>query len=349
MTFANRAALILVVCLSAFPTVVFGHEIGARHGASHETHDSGSHPELVASGATEARQLLNAFRRSGDDTFLDRAWAALEPVLREPVSSAWPLIDAAAIAQARHQFARSLRYLERALALDPGNEQAWLMSATVHLVVGRQAEAARACAELTRASLIVSVGCRSRVELAGEYAGPAGRQLLALLTARQQFAATASDTEPVIAWAWSIAGDLMAASGEPLKAIRFYERSIAILENAQVRAAMVDTLISQESWQEAALALDGREALPLKVRRHIVDKALQRADSRAIEQMDREFEAWVNAEDWLHAREMARFYIDVVERPLLARRLATINATLQQEREDRVLERRTRNAAAGRS
>ena len=51
---------------------------------------------------------------------------------------------------------------------------------------------------------------------------------------------------------------------------------------------------------------------------------------------------WIAAEDWLHAREMARFYLDVVERPALARQLAEVNIKLQREPEDIRLFERTR-------
>jgi hypothetical protein len=52
--------------------------------------------------------------------------------------------------------------------------------------------------------------------------------------------------------------------------------------------------------------------------------------------------AWIARDDWLHAREMARFYFDVVDRPELARHLASINVSLQREPEDLRLEERTR-------
>ena len=59
-----------------------------------------------------------------------------------------------------------------------------------------------------------------------------------------------------------------------------------------------------------------------------------------IAKTEQEFERWMAAEDWLHAREMTRFYLDVVSRPDVARRLALVNITLQREPEDlRLLER----------
>ena len=60
-----------------------------------------------------------------------------------------------------------------------------------------------------------------------------------------------------------------------------------------------------------------------------------------IRKLTHRFEHWISHEDWTHAREKTRFYLDVVERPALARRLAEINLTIQQEPEDRMLALRT--------
>jgi len=59
-------------------------------------------------------------------------------------------------------------------------------------------------------------------------------------------------------------------------------------------------------------------------------------------QVQSEFNIWIANKDWLHAREMTRFFIDVVDRPDRARRLALINVSLQREPEDLRLEKRTR-------
>ena len=119
----------------------------------------------------------------------------------------------------------------------------------------------------------------------------------------------------------------------------------AITESTQVRAALVDVLLTSEKLKQAADVLNaGSGALPLDVRRLIVARRTGRENAvRAeIAAADREFRHWIADEDWLHAREMARFYLDVLERPALARRLAALNASLQHEPEDLLLSRRTR-------
>ena len=131
-----------------------------------------------------------------------------------------------------------------------------------------------------------------------------------------------------------------------------YARSNILAERAQVRAALVDVLLSEAeyeiAWQELE---DSSLALPLLVRRLIVAKRLDRIHELQpmLSKVRQEFDVWIAKEDWLHAREMARFFIDVLDQPDLARRLALINIGLQQEPEDQRLERRTRPMATSQS
>ena len=149
----------------------------------------------------------------------------------------------------------------------------------------------------------------------------------------------------MLAWSYSVAGDLAVAAGESDQATMLYQHSLALAERTQVRAALVDVLLSQADFENAWQALDdGSPALPLLVRRLIVAKHLGRMHE--LQSMSstvaQEFAVWIANEDWLHAREMARFFIDVLDQPDLARRLALINIGLQQEPEDQRLEWRTR-------
>ena len=107
---------------------------------------------------------------------------------------------------------------------------------------------------------------------------------------------------------------------------------------------MIDVLLTTGELRSAWRAVDGQAAaLPLLVRRLIIAKRLNRLQEfeNDVSRIEREFMTWISNEDWLHAREMTRFFVDVVERPALARRLALINVSLQKEPEDLRLERRT--------
>ena len=149
----------------------------------------------------------------------------------------------------------------------------------------------------------------------------------------------------VLAWSYSVAGDLAVAAGEPQEAVELYQHSLRLAERTQVRAALVDVLLNEAEFEDAWQTLDaGAPALPLLVRRLIVARQLERMNElgSVLAKVQNEFDLWIANEDWLHAREMTRFFIDVVDRPDLARRLALINVSLQREPEDLRLEKRTR-------
>lgn len=309
---------------------------------AHEVDGKGpAHHSAVATAGNspdEVRALIRAFRRTGDDRSLDAAWSRLQPLLRDGTRDASVLIDAATVAQSRHDFDAALELIDRALAIQPAFDQGWLLRASVQLVRGDAEQAEMACDRLRSAPMFVAVTCRARVGIARGDQANALRQLTAILAA----ADTASANPEVLAWTLSVAGDAAAAVDQEA-AIDYYERSLAIVESTQVRAALVDVMLATDRTAAAGSVLEsGHDALPLAVRRLIVAVRMGETDSidGEIALMDHEFRHWIADGDWAHAREMARFYIDVLDRPALARRLAHINLGLQREPEDLVLARR---------
>ncbi|MEM7765729.1 MAG: hypothetical protein AAF290_16810 [Pseudomonadota bacterium] len=308
------------------------HEHTAGHG-----HDPV--PETGADHHATPRSLLQAFRTTGDDAHLDHAWSLIETRLRPGSSNPEMLIDAALIAQARHQFDRALGLTRNALKLDSRNDQAWLLLASIHLVTGQTEMASEACDELTRVPWIVMVGCEARVA----HASGMGAKVRASFERALLVMDEARIGAGTSAWALSIAGDLAVAGNDAGAAIGFFRRSLSLVENTQVRSALVDVLLANDRLAGARDALDaGSEALPLGVRRLILAKRQDRiADmTDRVAAFDRRFQEWIAAEDWLHAREMARFYLDVLENPALAKKLIKINIESQKEYEDQLLLRR---------
>lgn len=307
---------------------------------AHEVH----HGDATAVGtryAGDVQSLLELFRKTGNDDYLDRAWEKIEPALTTMPHQIDLLIDAALVAQARHEFELALELTREAIELRQDNDQAWLLLASIHLVRGNVSEAGDACSQLRHTPLLVIMTCRARVAQAKNDFVHAKAQLDRLLTVVE----LTQPRDELLAWSLSVAGDLAVAAEQPYQATDYYSRSLELLESTQVRAALVDVLIAEQKLGQAMNVLDtGVSALPLVIRRFIVATSWDRAGELApdIHKADREFQSWIADSDWLHAREMARFYLDVVDRPVLARRLALINLTLQQEPEDWRLELRTR-------
>ncbi len=201
-----------------------------------------------------------------------------------------------------------------------------------------------ACRQLRNVPPVVLLTCKARVALA------TGNHQLAYvrLSGILNVADSQRLSPDVLAWSYSVAGDLAVAAGESQQAVGLYQHSLRLAERTQVRAALVDVLLSEAEYEIAWQALnDGSPALPLLVQRLIVAKHLGRIHElqQMLSKMQQEFQVWIANGDWLHAREMTRFFIEVVDRPELARRLALINISQQQEPEDLLLERHTQSSA----
>lgn len=343
-TTLSRAGLKYVAMLAAILTSVaaFGHDpLKENHAQQHGVHNDRSDPSQQSFNVSGARALVVSFRETGDDRYLDQAWALLEPELRSAAVEPDTLLTASFVAQSRHDFSDALQLINRSLAINESNDEAWLLSASIYLVLGDAQSAARACRRLRDVPPIVLLTCNARVALATDQHEDAFVRLTGVLKI-----ADAQRLPPdVMAWSYGVAGDLAVAAGESEQAVHLYHRSLGLAERTQVRAALVDVLLGKTRYDDAWLALNtGAPALPLLIRRLIAAKRLGRMDEleSVLANVHIEFDDWIANEDWLHAREMTRFFVDVVDRPVLARRLALINVGLQKEPEDLRLERRTR-------
>lgn len=340
-----RTALPLVALLSALlvSAPVLGHDpLRETHRREHHDHvvDHGN-DGIQRDDVSKVRALVISFRETGDDRYLDEAWEILSAALATEQSDAAMLIAASFVAQSRHKFEYAVKLISQALTIQTNNDEAWLLLASINLVLGKVESADQACRQLLNVAPLVLLTCKARVALASGEHELAFARLIGVLGLADSQRLPAE----VLAWTYSVAGDLAVGNDEPNRALQLYRRSLELAERTQVRAALVDVLLDQRRFEDAGFVLDNRsQALPLLVRRLIVAKRLNRVDQRIPElaQVQNEFDVWIANEDWLHAREMTRFFIDVVERPILARRLALINVGLQREPEDLRLEERTR-------
>lgn len=340
--FAHRGIVLLgLLVLAFYASPSSAHEI--------HRHDHDAHHSVQSDDEVSPRALLQRFRETGDDKYLDQAWSIIaESIEQSEDSNAQNpdfLIDSAMVAQARHRFDAALEIAGRAVELRPDDDQGWLLIAAIQLVRGEPAAARQACTRLSRSSWLVIVGCHARASHAlGESASVQARvEQLIEVTDRS----TVSEAD--LAWILSIAGDLAVANDDAERAVLRFQQSLDLTETTQVRAALVDELIRSNRLAEARDALnDGSDALPLAVRRMIVAMRMGAGDSIGDEVAlaDRTFRGWMADNDWLHAREMARFYLDVLPRPELARHIALINFDMQREVEDIRLVQRTESVAA---
>jgi len=308
-----------------------------------EAHAPVEHARLdFDSGISEARQLILSFRRTGNDEYLATAWNLVQADLASN-PSVETLMTAAFVTQSRHQFHTSRRFVEKVLSIDPRHNEAHLLLASIHLVTGETQAAKVACSALRQVPLLLPISCHARVALATNNAQSAYPKLRRLLVLPNTGASVAT-----LAWAQSIAGDLAAQLGDEVNALDHYRHSLGLVDQVQVRSALADVLLELEKSDEVLQMIDHHEsALPLLVRRLIALAQLKRlADSSdTLTVLDRAFSTWIQRQDWMHAREMSRFYLDVIKRPKLARFLALKNIAIQKEPEDLRLVRRTQEFA----
>lgn len=295
-------------------------------------HSVGHHGEAVAEKRVhkvrglDVDQLITDYSLTGDDELIDTGWRAVGPALDHPTPETW--LRAAWLAQAEHQFELAMHYVSRVLKSQPSNPQAWLLKASIADVMGDRPLARRACARLAvTLSPVVATACNARSDrpLAER------RTLLARL---QRMMPTSLEPN-LVAWVRSRAADLAASCGESELAEVLFQRAIDEFPAVQTRAAYADLLIDQHRFDDVLSLLSNAELTPaLAVRRVLAAKLAGRDVTAQVASMDAEFRRWMAATDLRHAREMARFYLDVANEPALAHELALANATIQREVED---------------
>lgn len=135
-------------------------------------------PHDVRAALAVANAYIDYSRQIGDAHYAGYAEAVIAPWMALPSPPAGVLLTQATILQYRHEFATARELLERALHQDPRNAQAWLTSATLHMVQGNFAAAAKACAQVTNTGgLDLGLVCLGNLK---SYTGQA-KQSLALL------------------------------------------------------------------------------------------------------------------------------------------------------------------------
>src|SRR5579859_2615674 len=129
-----------------------------------------SNPHDLRSVLALARGYLEIGRTNADPRFVSYAQATLTPWLSGPHPDPVALTVAATALQYLHRFDEALTLLDRALAADNFNGQAWLTKATILQVQGRFEAARQACRPLIQISgHLIALTCLTSVNsLTGE-------------------------------------------------------------------------------------------------------------------------------------------------------------------------------------
>jgi Tfp pilus assembly protein PilF len=279
-----------------------------------------------------ARLDIMLARERSDPRFLGHAQAALAPWWSEETPPVEVLVLRATIRQSLHDFDSALVDLDRAVAIAPGNVQAWLTRAVVLSVRGRYAEASESCRRLVPlTSTLVAVVCQSGIDSVTGHAADAYARLTETL------ARVEHPTPDEEAWVRSSLGECAARAGRLDDAERELARALALDPNdSYSRAAAADLLLDRGRPGEALALVRGKDQNDtLLLRIGVAEHRLRAAEAEShAAALGARFDASRLRGDVVHRREEARYWLEVQGDPARALTLAKANWDVQKEPAD---------------
>ncbi len=284
-------------------------------------------PDDLQAAVWLARLDIEASRKRADPRYLGQAQAALAPWWDLPSPPTAVLVLRATIRQSLHEFDGALADLDRVVAQDPGDAQAWITRSVVLSVRGRYPEAKTSCEPLARLSApIVFVVCDGSVDALTGHAAAAYERISQSLEA--------TGAPELRAWALSTLAEIAGRLGRDDEAARLFRRVLALdPEDAYSLAAYADLLLDEGRANEALGLLAGRtDNDNLLLRMVLAESAL--GDPHAGPHADllaARYDASRLRGDTVHRREEARFVLRVRHDARGALALARPNWDVQRE------------------
>jgi len=292
-----------------------------------------ANPRDLAAAVPVVRRALDAARALGDPRFLGQAQSALEPWWQGDDAPPVAMLLRATLKQSAHDFAGSLRDLDRLLAAHPQMAQARLTRATVLTVLGRYDDARGDCAALAGSvAPLVVIGCEAApASLSGD-ARPAYDALT------QTLAYSGADAA-VREWALTLAAEIAARRNDSHAAEGHFRAALALdPRDPYLKAAYADFLLDRDRPRDVLpLVRDGTRNDMLLLRLALAEQRLP--DSRDAfvahrAELAARFDAARQRGDSMHRREEARFRLATGNDPSEALALARANWAVQREPAD---------------
>lgn len=286
-------------------------------------------PQDAQAAAHWAQAAIEQGRAESDPRWFGYAQAALAPWQAQaaPPPRLWLL--RATLAQQRHDFTAALADLDALLAAHPGDAQAHLTRAVVHLVQGRPHAALADCAALLmRASSLTALACAADARSRMGQAGPAQAALTQLLQSPQGQAASGAEKS----WALTLAAELAARLESP-DAPAAFAAALAAGPDAYLSSAHADWLLAQDRAAEV-LTLYGQERRDdnLLLRIALAQQALgDAALAQTRETLRARFSTARLRGERIHQREEALFLLRLEQDPAAALQAAQDNWASQRE------------------
>lgn len=286
----------------------------------------------LASALVLARGYLEIGRANADPRFVSYAQATLTPWLAQPRPDPAVLVVSATASQFLHDFDAALAFLDRALAEEPNNAQAWLTKATILQVQGEFARARDACRPLVRTSgQLIALACLTSVDSLN---GKLDRSYAAL---RSVYADDSRLPLEVRTWIAGLLADMALRSGDQHAAEAYLVAGLrAAPQDPYLKAQYADLLLLEQQHSRVIQLLSAdTQHDNLLLRLAIAGSRLPGAAGREwSDAFQARYEAARRDRDSTHLREQARFLLEVRGDASGALRLAKTNWDVQREPAD---------------
>jgi tetratricopeptide (TPR) repeat protein len=291
-----------------------------------------AHPDELDAALSLAQGYIAIGRENGDPRFVAYGEATLASWVRQSRPPEKVLVIQATALQYLHRFDESLALLDRALALQPLDAQAWLTRATLLELKGDFAAARPACARLAHAAdALIALTCLASVD------GRSGR----LAESYERLHALAVDDARLPAdtraWVLGVKAEMAERLGDPRSAALEYAAALEIAaSDPYIKAAYADLLLRTGHPGEVLTLLAGNEAQdPLLLRLALAAHRLRNPQAaRWMRAYEERLRAAERDHDGTHQREQAMYLLEAREDVGAALECARRNWAAQREPAD---------------
>jgi tetratricopeptide (TPR) repeat protein len=291
-----------------------------------------AHPDDLQSALALAQGYLEIGRANADPRFVSYAQATLTPWLSRTRPDPAVLTTAATALQYLHRFDEALALLDRALAEQSLDGQAWLTKATILQVQGRFEAARQACRALIQSSgHLIALTCLGSINSLTGHLNDSYHALSRVF----------SDDPPleraVRVWILDELADMAQRAGDDQAAEAYLLSALhAVPQDGYSKGDYADLLLRQGRNTEVVRLLREDESQDnLLLRLAIAATRLHSAEARRWSEMfQARYEAARRDGDFTHLREQARFLLEVRGDAGGALELAQRNWQVQREPAD---------------
>ena len=279
-----------------------------------------AHPNDLQNAVQLSSAYVDFGRQIGDAHYAGYAEAVISPWLKGAMPPVSALVVHAVILQYEHQFEPARAELQRAVARDPNNQQAWLTMSFIEMTQGHYEEARKSCQHLGgRDALSTEIVCLATVKSFNGDAQSA-KQILTSIAGTMKGA-----NAPLAAWILGLRAEVAGRLGESDQENRFYRDALSFApEDDFLLVAYADFLLDQNRPKEVLdLLANQTQSDSAFLRIALAQQALKSPQlTKYTWIMSARFEALTLRGSSLYDREQSRFVLHMLHDPQTALELA---------------------------